>query len=175
MGLKKLKEKKWFQTLMGIAPTVATALGGPFAGLAMNVVKSATGLESEEALETALMGGNPESLLALRNADSAFKLQMKELGIKEEQLVYDDISDARARQIAMKDHTPAILTAVALTFFFALAASVLYNLEIVREQESFIMFLFGAASGWVTQGMGYFLGSSKGSQRKTDILANGNG
>jgi len=170
MGLKK---KKWFQTLMTIAPKVATALGGPIGGMAMNVLKEALGMPdaTEAEIEKKIAQGSPETFLALKKAQQEFDAKMREFDIKEDQLVFGDIADARARQLEMKDHTPAILTGVALTFFFALSASVLYNLEIVQANKSFVMFLFGAASGWVTQGMSYFLGSSQGSARKTAILA----
>ena len=169
-----LKDKKWFKVIKDLAPKVATALGGPYAGLAGAVLEAVTGKQEHE-IEEAIAKGDPNIFAELKKAEIEFDLKMAEIGLKEEQLVYGDIADARARQIAMKDHTPAILTAVALTFFFALSASVLYNLDIVQENQAFVMFLFGAASGWVTQGMSYFLGSSKGSQRKTDILAaNGN-
>jgi hypothetical protein len=59
-----------------------------------------------------------------------------------------------------------------LTFFFTLSFAVLYNLDIVQgESKDFAFYLFGVASGWVTQGMSFFLGSSKGSKDKTDIMA----
>jgi hypothetical protein len=157
---------------MKIAPGIATAIGGPFGGLAATVLKEVTGMD-EAGIEKAIAEGDPNIFLQLKQAEQAFDIKLKELDIRIEELQYADVADARARQIAMKDNTPAILTGVALTFFFALAATVLWNLDIVQANESFVMFLFGAASGWVTQGMSYFLGSSKGSQRKTDILASG--
>lgn len=165
-----LKDKKWFKAIMKIAPGIATAIGGPFGGLAATVLKEVTGMD-EAGIEKAIAEGDPNVFLQLKQAEQAFELKLKELDIRVEELQYADVADARARQIAMKDHTPAILTGVALTFFFALSYSVLTSLEIVQQNEAFVMFLFGAASGWVTQGMSYFLGSSKGSQRKTDMLA----
>jgi hypothetical protein len=170
MAKKKLKERKWFQALMGIAPTVATALGGPFAGLAANAIKKATGLEGEVDLEAAITAGDPEVLLALKTAEQQFELELEKLGLEKERLEYDDRADARARQMATKDITPAVLTAVALAFFFGLTAAVLYNVGIVDQHESFIMYLFGVASGWATQGMSFYLGSSKGSKDKTNLM-----
>ena len=163
-----LKDKKWFQAVMKVAPVIATAVGGPFGGLAANVLKSVTGLD-EAGIEKAIAEGDPNIFLQLKKAEQEFAVKLKELDIKVDELEYKDISDARARQIAMKDHTPAILTAVALAFFFMLSWSVLKNLDIVQTNMEFVMFLFGAASGWVTQGMSYFLGSSAGSKRKTEL------
>ena len=171
-----LKDKKWFQAIVKFAPMVAESLGGPLAGLGMSAIKEALNLpadSTEKDIEKAIERATPADFIRLKEANNKFLATMKELDIKADQLAYEDIDSARSRQMAMKDNTPAILTGVALTFFFALSASVLYNLDIVQENQAFVMFLFGAASGWVTQGMSYFLGSSKGSQRKTDILANG--
>jgi hypothetical protein len=170
MNIKDIKGKKWFQALMKVAPAIATAVGGPFGGLAASVLKEVTGLD-EAGVEAAIAEGSPDIFLKLKEAEQRFALEMERIGLDREALEYADISDARKRQVELKDNTPAILTGVALTFFFVLSGAVLYNLEVVTESESFVMFLFGAASGWVTQGMSYFLGSSKGSQRKTDIIA----
>ena len=167
-----IKDKKWFQAIMKIAPSIATAIGGPFGGLAATVLKEVTGLD-QAGVEKAIAEGSPDIFLQLKQAEQAFELELERIGLERDALEFGDIDSARARQMAMKDHTPAILTGVALTFFFVLSGSVLYNLDIVQANQAFVMFLFGAASGWVTQGMSYFLGSSKGSQRKTDLLANG--
>lgn len=166
-----LKDKKWFQTVMSIAPTIATALGGPFAGLAANVLAKATGLNPEE-LDEAIKQGDPEVFAKMRIAEQQFLVEMEALQIEKEQLVYDDIADARAMRVATKDYTPGILTGIALTFFFTLSFAVLYNLDIVQgDTKDFAFYLFGVASGWVTQGMSFFLGSSKGSGRKTEMMA----
>lgn len=170
-----LKDKKWFQAVMQIAPTIATALGGPFAGLAANVLAKATGLNPDQ-LDDAIAAGDPEVFAKMQMAEQQFLIEMEALKIEKEQLVYEDIADARAMRVATKDWTPGILTGIALTFFFTLSFAVLYNLEIIQgDNKDFAFYLFGVASGWVTQGMSFFLGSSKGSQRKTDLLANGRG
>ena len=168
-----LKDKKWFQSVVKFAPTVATALGGPLAGAAANLLKGALGLpedSGEEVLEAAMAQATPADFLALKKAEQDFLALMRQYDIKEDDLVYQDIKDARAMRVATNDWTPAALTAIALVFFFGLSWSVLNNLDIVTQNESFVMFLFGCASGWVTQGVSYFLGSSKGSAVKTDMM-----
>ncbi len=172
MGLKK---KKWFQTLLAIAPKVAAGLGGPIAGLAMNTLKGALGMPdaTEAEIEKRIAEGSPETFLALRKAAQDFDLKMREFDIQEDQLEYADVADARARQLATKDWTPAVLTATAIIFFGFLSYSILGELDIVAANEKFIWYLLGCASAWVTQGFNFHLGSSKGSQRKTDLLADG--
>ena len=168
-----LKDKKWFQSVIKFAPTVATALGGPLAGAAANLLKGALGLPedaNDAQLELAMAQATPADFLALKKAEQDFLALMREYDFKEDDLIYKDIADARAMRIATKDWTPAVLTAISLSFFFILSWSVLQDVEIVQQNESFVMFLFGCASGWVTQGISYFLGSSQGSARKTDMM-----
>ena len=167
-----LKDKKWFKAAAKVAPWLLDALPGPWGGVAGAILERVTGTD-EAGIEKAIAEGDPEIFAKLQEGERQFKIEMEKLGVKREELAYQDIADARSRQMAMKDQTPAILTGVALTFFFVLSGSVLYNLDIVQANQAFVMFLFGAASGWVTQGMSYFLGSSQGSKRKTDIMANG--
>ena len=47
--------------------------------------------------------------VALKKAELDFDAQMKSLGISEEKLAYDDVASARAREVAVKDHTPMML------------------------------------------------------------------
>jgi hypothetical protein len=165
-----IKDKRWFKAIVKIAPGIATALGGPFGGLAATVLKEITGMD-EAGIEKAIAEGDPNIFLQLKQAELAFDIKLKELDLRADELEYKDTADARAMRVSTQDWTPAVLTGIALTFFFALSYAVLNSLEIVQQNESFIMFLFGCASSWVTQGLNFFLGSSRGSQRKTDMLA----
>lgn len=165
-----IKDKKWFKAAAKVAPWLLDALPGPWGGVASAILKNITGTD-EAGIEKAIAEGDPEIFLKLKQAEDDFKYKMEELGVKREELAYADVDSARKRQMAMKDRTPEMLTYISLTFFFILSYSVLRSLEIVRENEAFVMFLFGTASSWVTMGLGYFLGSSKGSQKKTDLLA----
>jgi hypothetical protein len=168
-----LKDKKWFKSVVKFAPTIAAALGGPLAGAGISAITSALGLPKDAPdaeIEAAFEQATPADFLALKAQEQEFIKTMEELGLKRDELEFDDIKDARAMKVSTKDPVPAVLTGVALTFFFGLSAAVLTSLDIVQQNESFIMFLFGAASGWVTQGMNFFLGSSRGSQRKTDAM-----
>lgn len=172
--LKKVKDKKWFQALQKIAPKIAGALGGPFGGLAENVLEEVLGINSDQAMES-IAAGDPETFAKLRMAEIEFDERMRELDIEEQDLYLDDVADARAMRTANKDYTPAVLTGLAIVFFGILSYAILWDSAVVSGNEKFIWYLLGAANGLVVQGFNFFLGSSRGSQRKTDILANGNG
>lgn len=172
MAKTKLKERKWFKAIAKVAPKIAGALGGPFGGLAENVLESVLGMGSEAAMEE-IAKGDPEVFAKLKLAEIEFDLKMRELDIREQDLFLDDVADARAMKVATKDWTPVILTSVAITTFAWLSWNIMAHTAIVEANERFIWLLVGSVIGWVTQGFNFFLGSSKGSQRKTDMLANG--
>ena len=174
MGLKKLKEKKWFQTLMGIAPMIATGLGGPMAGLAMNVLKNATGINSESELESALAAGDPTVFAQIKAADQAFKLEMEKLDISRDQLVYEDIQSARQMHAAQMESTPSVLSYLSMVIFFGVVTLVVTQPQFFTENtlaQNVAYMVIGASIGWVEKAYSFWLGSSRGSKAKSDSFA----
>jgi hypothetical protein len=173
--LDKLKDKKWLQALGKVAPKIATALGGPFAGMALGAVGEALGLDSkptEADIKRLVAEGNPETFLALRKAEQAFEIRMRELDIEEKDLAYKDTGGAREMHIALQDKTPTVLATVIFTIFGGITGAILWgmisqNLAIDPVTEKFLYFLFGLVGSWVGQVVSFYFGSSKGSLVKT--------
>jgi hypothetical protein len=177
------KGKKWLNVLKRVAPTLATALGGPLAGAAAQAISMAiTGRADtpEEQLEELINSGDYETLLKLKVADNEFKLKMEELGLKREELalrkdemVYDDMDSARKRHMDVKDKEPARLAYMAMLVFAILVAMVITRSEMF-EQSQFatviVSTIIGAAISWVDKAYNFFLGSSKGSSDKTKAM-----
>ena len=79
-----MSDFNWKGLVGTVAPTLATALGGPFAGMAVKAISSAVlGNEggSEGDIALALTGASPDTMLALKEADNSFALRMKELDV----------------------------------------------------------------------------------------------
>lgn len=99
----------WKGLLGTVAPTIATALGGPLAGAATKMVSTALlGREdgTEAEISTALETGNADTLLKLKEVESNFLIKMKELGVTEEQIAAGDRADARNRAVKQNDLSP---------------------------------------------------------------------
>lgn len=97
----------WKKTLATVAPTIATALGGPLAGMAVNVAAKALGVEpNEQAIETAISSGSPELFLKLKEAENGFILELEKLGVERDRIAYQDRDSARKRQVNSGDNTP---------------------------------------------------------------------
>jgi len=165
----------WKSLVKSVAPTIATALGGPFAGYGVRALSSALlGKEDgkEDEIAAALAGADPEMLLKMKQAEQSFKVTMKELDIKMEDIEARDRASARERQMALGDVTPAVLAYI-LTVGIFLVILGLFKYAIPEVNQSTIYILIGAlGTAWVSA-MQYFHGSSSGSKRK-DVLMRGN-
>jgi hypothetical protein len=162
---------KALQILQTVAPTVALAVGGPFGPIASAAISAALGTPKgdDKAAETALLGATPDQLLALTKENDAFKVQMEDLRITEEGLVYADVANARAREIAVKDFTPSVLVYLTTTGFFASLLGA-FLVTIPESSKGIVFSMIGSlGTVWITQ-MGFYFGSSMGSASKTDVI-----
>ena len=163
----------WKSVVKAISPVLGTALAGPFGGIAGKVLADAV-LGDENAslgdLEKAILSANPETAAAVKQAEYAFLAKMEEAGVKREQIAADDRDSARKREIAIRDGAPLIIGSVVLTGFFGtLAALVL--LPVPVETENLVYALLGGLVVMAKDVISYYFGSSAGSKRKTEAIA----
>lgn len=162
---------KALQILKTVAPLLATAVGGPFGPLAGAAISAALGTAAgdSKAAETALLTATPDQLLALQKANQDFQIQMKQLGISEEKLTFDDIANARAREIAVKDCTPRNLAYLIIAFTGACIAATLVGLT--KVDSALAGTLIGYLVAECRSTLTYYFGSSQSSQNKDATLA----
>lgn len=155
-----------------VAPTIATALGGPLAGLATKTLSEAllgTPDGSPDEVAAALGNATPDQLAKLREIDANFKVTMKKLDIDLAQIDANDRDSARQREVQLKDRTPTVLAGVVCVGFFAtLIGLMLYGLP-AKGQDA-LLILLGALSSSFTAIIGYYYGSSSGSRAKEQII-----
>jgi hypothetical protein len=160
-----------------VAPTLATALGGPLAGLAAKTLSNVllgneTGSESDIA--KALQNASPDQLAAIKQIDADFKVRMAELEIDLERISAGDRDSARKREMFTGDHTPKILAAViTLGFFGILFWMFVYGVP--KNGNEALLLMLGALQTAFTGVIAYYFGSSAGSKAKTEALAKGDG
>lgn len=155
-----------------IAPTIATALGGPLAGMAVKTLSNVLfGHEdgTAEDVGAALQSASPDQLAALKKIDADFKARMKELDIDLERIAAGDRDSARKMQAETKDWTPKVL-AVFITcgFFGALLWLLVFGMP-TTGAEALLMMLGSLGTSW-TGVVQFYYGSSAGSKQKTDAL-----
>lgn len=164
----------WKSVVKTVAPILGTAIGGPFGGMAAKVASMALlGKEdgSEDELALAVQNASPADFAALKKADQGFKATMRELDIKEDQLVFADKDSARKRQVATGDITPQVL-AYLVTALFAVALGLLFFVEIPEGNKATIYLMMGTLGTLTVAAFAYFHGSSRGSDKK-DVMLKG--
>jgi multidrug transporter EmrE-like cation transporter len=152
-----------------VAPTVATALGGPFAGTAVAALERALGVQGKDNVEQAVLLGNPEALAKVQEAEIDLKKTLASLKIQEEQLQYSDIANARAREAAVRDYTPSVLAWLVTVGFFGLIVAML-RIDVPKDNQAIVYALVGTLGAVWTSIAGYYYGSSASSRTKTDGL-----
>jgi len=162
-----------------VAPWLGTAMGGPLGGMAVGWAceKLGIGEKTTEALKQGLISAIPEQMLALKQADLEFSAKMQELGFKQvsdlEALAVEDRKDARTTMASIRSKMPAILASVSFAGFFVVIFGLLFGLFHVSDSP-IVMMLFGTLVGLVESARNFWLGTSSGSQIKTDLLAQKN-
>jgi hypothetical protein len=163
----------WKAAIGAIAPTVATALGGPLAGLAVDAVGSAFGWTDatkekvEEAFSKGQMTG--EQILALKQAEIALVAQEKELGFKFAELEFRDRDSARQREVGTQDATNKILAYAVVGGFLAVVGGTLAGWA--KVDSVLAGSLIGYLSAKAEQVLAYYFGSTAGSAEKSKLLA----
>lgn len=108
---------KTLSTIGAVAPAIATALGGPLAGLAVGAIANVFGLgagATNEQISAAVAGATPADMLALKKADQDFAIKMEEIGVSLEDIAFKDRQSARDRAKAMNDYTPQLVGVLVL-------------------------------------------------------------
>ena len=156
-----------------VAPSIASAVGGPLAGMATKAISEALlgkpdGTEAE--LLQAADRATPEQLLALKRAEQSFEVQMRELDIDLERIASQDRDSARSREVATRDWTPRVLAGLITAGYVGELFYMLKNgLPQHGGSEAMLVMLgtLGTAWGGV---VAYYFGSSAGSKAKDEAI-----
>lgn len=155
-----------------VAPVLASALGGPLAGVATSSILAALGLAPDappDAISAVLAAPTQDQLLALKKADHDFAATMKQLDVDFAKVDAGDRASARAREVSVHDSTPSVLAYGLSLGFFGLLALMVFH-DVPAANSSAVNILLGAlATGWVGA-ISYYFGSTSGSRTKDAML-----
>ena len=163
----------WKDLIGTVAPTVATAIGGPLGGLAVEVLGSALGMDKPtvKSIQNAFSQGqlSGDQVAALKQAEIALQTRMRELDIQEEQLAYADTDSARRREAEVKDWVPAFLAILVTSGFFGVLIYLLVSGKPQQGGDVLLVMLGSLGTAWAAI-MSYYFGSSTGSLAKTKAI-----
>lgn len=183
----------WKSAIRTIAPSIATAFGTPLLGKAVSVLGNAILGDpnaTEDQISNAIQQGlSPDQLLAIKKEDNDFIIKNRELDLQNKDLDYRDsqaylvdTQDARKNNSANRD--VFFLACVLLTFYGLILIGALFgcygiisggiilkDVSTVGIVCTFLGGLIGTIGAMAGQVISFYFGSSKGSEKKTDQLA----
>ena len=156
--------------LKQIAPTIATAMGGPLAGMAVSAISKAIGVDPDKVGD--LISNNKltaEQIAQVKIAEIELQKQAQELGLNFEKLSVEDRKSARDMPAATRSIVPPALAAIVTVGFFGILGMMLFG-KVDSGNPAILMMLGSLGTAW-TGIIAYYFGSSAGSQAKTDLLS----
>jgi hypothetical protein len=145
-----------------VAPTIATALGGPVAGMAVKALSAALlGHEngSQEDITVALENATPDQIASIRKVDADFKVQLKKLDIDLAKIAADDRASARDMAMGTHSFTPSIMSYV-IVVCWAIIQYFLFTHIIDASMRELIARVLGTLDGALMLVLSFWFGSS---------------
>jgi len=154
--------------LKQIAPTIATALGGPLAGLAVDAVSKAIGVDPKDVQNTISEGKlSADQIAAVKQAEIAMAARAQELGLDFEKIAVDDRKSARDLQAKTQSWIPGSLAVIVTVGFFGILIGLMVGS--LHTSEALMLMLGSLGTAW-TGIIAFYFGSSAGSQKKDELL-----
>lgn len=173
-----MSKPDWKKIVGTVAPVLATALGGPLAGVAVRTIATQVlGKPDapEDEVAAAVLGADPQLLIQLRQVDLEFKKSLSDAGVKLEEIAAQDRANARQREVATGDlWTPRVLAGIVVGGFLFMVYFVLAGyVKELRDPmvAGMVGTLIGYTSAKADQVISYYFGSSASSKAKDDTLA----
>lgn len=160
--------------LKSIAPTIATVLGGPLAGMAVSVIGDVMGVSepTQEKITEMFNSGKmtADQIAQLKQAEILLQAKLKELDIDLERIHAGDRASAREMQISTKSWIPGFL-AIGITMgFFGILYGIMDGKLQMSQNEALLIMLGSLGTAW-TMVISYYFGSTAGSAAKSELLA----
>lgn len=159
--------------LKQLAPTAASLLFGPAAGVLVDAAAKALGIDGatvDQVRDTIRKGElSGDQIAAIRKLEIEAQAKEKELGIRADELIIADRDSARRMQITTPSRMPATLTIIITLGFFGTLGAMFLHPEI-KDSAPLMIMLGQLSAGWAAA-LAFWLGTTSGSKSKTDLLA----
>ena len=152
-----------------IAPTIATCLGGPLAGLAVTALSKLFGVAPDQV--QSMINDNKlsaDQIAAVQQEEIKFKEQTQALGLNFEQLAVEDRKSARDMQTVTGSLIPPMLSILVTLGFFGILVYLMVRPADTANTPLMIM-LGSLGTAW-TGIIAFYFGSSAGSRAKDQML-----
>ena len=155
----------WIEQL---APTIASCLGGPLAGMAVEAISKAIGVDPSAVQDTINSGKlTAEQIASIQQAEIALKAKAQEMNLDFEQLAVQDRKSARDMQTTTKSFIPPLLALIITLGFFGILVGMMTGK--VTSSDALMLLLGSLGTAW-TGVISFYFGSSASSQAKDQLI-----
>jgi hypothetical protein len=164
----------WKSIVQTVAPTLATALGGPLAGTAVSALAAkllGKPDAPQEEVAAAVLAASPADLVKLKEAELDYQKSLNDAGIKLEEIAAADRANARDREIRTGDTwTPRVLAALVVCGWLAVQYFLLRNI-VPQEMRELVARILGTLDSALMLVLSFFFGSSASSRQKDETIS----
>jgi len=154
--------------LSQIAQTIATALGGTCAVLAVDAISKAVGIDPKDVTKTISDGKlTADQIAQIKTAELAMAARAQELGLDFEKIAVDDRKSAREMQATTQSYIPGLMAIAVTVGFFGILVGLMT--EHFKTSDALMLMLGSLGTAW-TGIIAFYFGSSAGSQKKDELL-----
>ena len=165
----------WLTTLKSLAPTVASAFGGPLAGIAVSAVGNLLGVTeaTQERIASAITSGSltPDQISEIKLLELKYQADEKERGFRYSELAFKDRDSARTANVAGGTQKPLFwLSLLLLTVTLGTECAVLFYGYPPNTSEIVVGRVLGLMDAVVMLVLAYWYGTTNGSSQKNEAL-----
>lgn len=170
------------KALLGVAPAAASVLipgaGGAIASAAIGAIAKGLGCDPDpDTVLARVEAATPDQLVALRQADHAFEIAMREADVDLARIHGQDRASARRMQARTRSWTAPVLACVVVLGFLASVGGVFWMFArgtgAALDEHPAMLTLLGGVIGYVSakadQVVSYYFGSSEQSVGDSSI------
>lgn len=165
----------WLDTIKKIAPTVASALGGPLAGTAVIAIGEMFGMSepTQDKIKAAIENGSltGDQISALKQLEMTLKAEESERGFRYAELEFKDRDSARRANVDGGTQKYLFwLSLVLLATTLSVEGTVLFNGVPDTAPELIVGRILGLMDSVALMVLSYWYGTSSGSAQKTAMM-----
>ena len=170
----------WKKTLGTVAPGLATLLGGPLAGMATTAIMGLFGVtptgdpaQDETLIAQKVMGMTAADAIALKQLEANLAIELKKADIDIYKIEVEDRSSARGMREKLGGDYLSASVAVLVVCCWILVNYVLFTATTDLHNKDILLRGMGTLDAALMCILYFLFGSSRGSQKKDELRANG--
>jgi hypothetical protein len=161
--------KKVGRAVADAAPALGGLLGGPAGATAGALIASTLGSASDPDAVLEKLKLDPDALMKIRQLEYDEREHIRAMQIEALRLELADVQSARATHA--NHWMPSMITGV-LALMVGCLSYYLITQAVPNENREMVVYVMGQLTGMFNGAVTYWIGTSVGSARKTDMLAN---